>query len=181
MKKLFVITIVIIFISACSTTKEAKTSSTELRNKEKLAEQVVVKKAVESRRFAIRLDRLYYMYGGTVQLVPKANYIIIDGNKAIINAAYLGRQYEIKPITGINVHGETKDYELTNKLSKGKYEIKTKVSNGINSFDLYLSIENNGSCNISLSNVMIDKVSYTGYIVPLKEKTAVPVQKSDAI
>jgi hypothetical protein len=181
MKKLFAVTIVLILISSCSTTKEAKSSNTELRNKEKLAEQVVVKKAVESRRFAIRLDRLYITYGGTVDLIPKSNYIIIDGDKAIISAAYLGRQYEIKPIVGINMHGETTNYELTSKVSKGQFEIKTKVTNGINTFDLYLSIGKNGSCNASLSSNLIDNINYTGYIVPLKDKATVSNQKVNKI
>ena len=90
--------------------------------------------------------------------------------KAIISAGYLGRQYDIKPIAGINMRGETMNYVLTNKLSKGRYEIKTKVTNGSNSFDLYLTIDKTGSCNASLSSMLIDYVSYRGYIVPIKDK-----------
>src|SRR5512137_1351469 len=103
MKKLFLIIITLIFISSCSTTKEAKSSDSELRIDKKLEEQAVIKKAVESKRFVIKLERLYFLYGGTADLLPSYNYIIIDGNKAIISAAYLGRQYDIKPIAGINM------------------------------------------------------------------------------
>jgi hypothetical protein len=62
MKKLFAFLIGLIFISSCSTTKEANSSNSELRSEKKLAEQVVIKKAVESRRFIIKLDRLYLHY-----------------------------------------------------------------------------------------------------------------------
>jgi hypothetical protein len=181
MKKLFLIIITLIFISSCSTTKEAKTTDTELSNDKKLEEQAVIKKAVESKRFVIKLEKLYFLYGGTADLLPRYNYIIIDGNKAIISAAYLGRQYDIKPIAGINMRGNTADFQITSILSKGKYEIKTKVINGSDSFDLYLMIGKNGSCNASLSSIMIDNVNYRGYIVPLKDKNTVPLHKGNEI
>lgn len=181
MKKLFVIIIAFIFISSCSTTKEAKSSDSELRNDKKIAEQAVIKKAVESRRFVIKLERLYFTYGGTAGLLPRYNYIIIDGDKAIISAAYLGRQYDIKAIAGINMRGKTTNYELTSILSKGRYEIKTKVTNGSDSFDLYLLVGKNGSCNASLSSILIDNVNYKGYIVPLKDKNTVPLHKGNEI
>lgn len=181
MKKLSAIIITLLVISACSTTREARTSNNQLRDEKVLAEQAVIKQAVESRKFIIKLDRLYFSHGGMIELVPRSNYIIIDGEKAIISAGYLGRQFNIKPIAGINIRGETVNYELTSKLSKGRYEIKTKVTNGSNSFDLYLTINKTGSCNASLSNMLIDYVSYRGYIVPIKDKTAVPLQKGREI
>ena len=46
-----------------------------------------------------------------VDLVPRANYIIIDGETAVISAAYLGRQYDIRPIAGINMQGRAEEYE----------------------------------------------------------------------
>lgn len=171
MKKLLIIITTLMVMSSCTTTREAKSSRVELRNEKNLAEQAVIKKAVESRRFIIKLDRLYFSRGGIVDLIPRANYIIIDGEKAIISTAYIGRQYDIKPIAGINMRGESMKYELTGDLSKGKYEIKMKVNNVSNSFDVYLTIGKNGKCNASLSNIRIDLVRYSGYIVPIKDKT----------
>ena len=49
------------------------------------------------RRFIIKFDRLYISHGGTIDLIPKANYIILDGDKVIISAAYVGRQYSYRP------------------------------------------------------------------------------------
>jgi hypothetical protein len=174
MKKSLVIILLTIFVSACSTTKEANSSSTGDHKDKNLAEQDIIKKTVESRRFVIKLERLYYMYGGTAELKPRANYIIIYGDKAVISAAYIGRQFDIKPITGINMRGETMNYELTRKVSKGMYEIKTQVTNGKRTFDLIISVGKNGSCNATLSSINIDNISYRGYIVPIKENP--PVQ-----
>jgi hypothetical protein len=181
MKKLFFIFIAIMLFSSCSTTKEAKSSRIEARKEKNLAEQEVVRQAVESKRFIIKLDRLYFSHGGMIDLIPRANYIIIDGEKAIISAGYLGRQYDLRPIVGINVKGKLMDYELTNDSSKNMYTIKMEVSNSRNSFDVYLRIGKNGYCSASVSSLKIDYVQYSGQIVPIKEKQTIPIQRDEII
>ena len=56
-----------------------------------------------------------------------------------------------------------------------------KVNNGNNSFDVYLTIGKNGNCSASLSNIRIDYVMYSGHIVPIKDKTVMPLQESNVI
>ena len=91
MKKLFIIILTAISISSFAGP-----------NEKKIARQKVVKEAVESKRFAIELNRLYLSrYGGVVNLHSGHNYIIIDGNKASVSAAYLGRQRGLFPVAGI--------------------------------------------------------------------------------
>ena len=82
MKKILFLISTLMVISSCSTTREAKSSRIESRKEKNLAEQVMIRKAVESRRFIIKFDRIYFSYGGIVDLVPRANYIIVDGEKA---------------------------------------------------------------------------------------------------
>lgn len=182
MKKLFIIITALMVMSSCATTKESKLSRVELRNEKKIAKQTEVKNAVESRRFIIKLDRLYFTRGGIVDLIPTANYIIIDGEKAIINTAYLGRQYDIRGIAAINMLGRSKNYELTTDVSRGRYEIKMKVNNvGSNSFEVYLDISKNGYCNASINSLKIDNIRYSGYIVSIQNNTRSPNQNSDVI
>jgi hypothetical protein len=169
MKKLLFIITTILVMSSCATTKDAKITRSNSRTEKKLAGQAVVKNAVESKKFIIKLDRIYFSHGGIVDLVPRNNFIIVDGRKAIISAAYFGRQYDIKPIVGINIRGESMGYELTDNQTNGKYDIKMTVSNGNTSFDVYLSIGKNGTCTASLTNLKIDYVRYSGHIVPIRE------------
>ncbi|HUX55863.1 MAG TPA: DUF4251 domain-containing protein [Bacteroidales bacterium] len=172
MKNLLIIISTIMVLSSCATTKEAKSTRIELKNEKKLANQAIVEKAVESKRFIIKFDKIYLSRGGMIDLLPRSNYIIIDGNKAIISAAYLGRQYDIKPIAGISMQGENNNYELTNNSSGGMTRIKMKINNSTNSFDVYLTISKDGRCNASLSSLMIDNIRYRGHIVPIKDKKA---------
>jgi hypothetical protein len=57
MKKVVYIMMISLIFSACSTTKEAGVSRAEKRQSMKIAEQAAVKKAVESRRYIIRMQR----------------------------------------------------------------------------------------------------------------------------
>jgi hypothetical protein len=182
MKKLLIIMISLVVISSCTTTKEAKTSRAELRKKKNAADQALVKSAVESRRFLIKFDRIYYSYGGMIELIPKANYLIVDRDKAILNTAYIGRQYDIKAIAAIDIRGKALDYAVTDNLSKGSYEIKMKVkNNGSSSFDVFVRISKDGYCSASVSNLKIDYVRYDGYLVPLKDQPNNPPQEVNPI
>jgi len=182
MKKLFIIITTFMVMSSCATTNQAKLSRIEARKDKKLAEQASVRQAVESKRFIIKLDRLYFTHGGMADLIPTANYIIIDGDNAIINTAYLGRQYSIWPVIAINMKGKSKNYSLTNNPSKGTYIIKMDVLNGkANSFDVNLSIGDSGLCHVSVSSLMIDWVDYSGHIVPIEPKKDGPDPKSMVI
>jgi hypothetical protein len=175
-KQIFIITTFIV-LSSCVTTKEAKLSRAEFRNEKKLTEQSVVKKAVESRRYIIKLDRLYL--AGIVDLTPRSNYIIIDGEKAIISTAYLGRQYDFRGIAAIDMLGKALNYKMTSDVSKGKYEINMKIKNGNTSFDVYLTISKNGTCSVSVSSLKIDYIRYSGYIVPIKDTKTIPPSEGD--
>ncbi len=181
MKTIFYLFFAVLFMSSCAASKETLATRNELKKEKLLAEQALIVKAVESRRFIIKLDKIYLNYGGMADLLPRRNYIIVDGRKAIINAAYLGRQFDIKPIAGINMRGEAKEFQVTTNESKGLYEIKMKVDNNANSFDVYLTIGKNGTCSASLTSMMIDFVRYKGYIVPIKEKENNPPQNSTLI
>jgi hypothetical protein len=172
MKKLLVFVISLVVMSSCTTTKDANLSRAELRKEKKIIDQALVKNAVESKKYIIKFDRIFFSRGGIIELIPRANFIIIDGEKAILNTAYMGRQYDIKPIAAINIHGRTAEYAVTDNLSKGSYEIKMKVNNGnSNSFDVFITISKNGYCNTSVSSLKIDNVTYAGHLVPITDKT----------
>jgi Domain of unknown function (DUF4251) len=182
MKKLIVIIISIVMITSCATTKDSKTSRADLRKEKKLLEQATVKNAVESKRYIIKFDRLYFTYGGKRELIPRANFLIVDNNKAILNTAYLGRQFDIKPIAAINIKGRADNYVVTDNLSKRSYEIKMKVNNGgPNTFDVFIRITKNGYCSVSVSSLKIDNINYDGYLVPITDNTNVTRQLGDPI
>lgn len=170
MKKLIYILTIFIIVSACATTREGTTSMAGNRKERKLAERELIKNAVESRRFIVKFEEHYPSFGGIINLFPRSNYIVVDGEKAIISAAYFGRQYDALPIAGFNVHGKTLNYESQYKDNKGMYSIKMEVGNGKNTFDVDLAISDDGNCTAYISNIKTDYVRYRGYVVPIKSK-----------
>jgi len=170
MKKLMFILTGFVILTSCATTKVQESSQNESGNLKSIFVQSEIKQAVELRRFIIKFDRLYISHGGTVDLVPKANYLILDGDKVIISAAYIGRQYSYRPIKGIDMIGKAVSFEMKNKTSRGIYEIRMKVKNDKNTFDVYLTVTNEGYCNTSFTSYKIDHVRYTGNFIPLKPK-----------
>lgn len=180
MKNLLLIISIVTIISSCASTNETRTARKEHRDEKKLAEQSMIKNAVESRRFIVKLNRIY-LTGGIVDLRPRANYIIIDGRRATINTAYIGRQWDIRQIVAINMRGAANDYQMTSNLGKGMYEIRLKVQNGANSFDVNLTIGKNGTCNASVNSLKISNIRYTGYVVPIISKTNVQLPEGESI
>jgi hypothetical protein len=160
MKKLVVFLFLPFLLLSCSSTKESKSAKDEL-----------VKNAVESRKYIIKLDRLYANHGAIFDLMPRANYIIIDGERAVISTAYFGRQRDIKPIAAISMRGRAEEYEVISKQSKGSFDIKMRVNNGgPTTFLVYLTITKSGKANAAVSSLRIDNVRYSGYLVPIPEK-----------
>lgn len=166
-----------LLITSCTATKEAGISG-EARKQKELMNQALVKDAIETRRFIVKFERLY-LTGGMVELKPRANYLIVDGDKAIISATYFGRQYDIRPIAGINIRGNASDYERTDKVSKGIYRIRMKVENQAASFDVYLTVGKDGSASASVNSLRIDNARYTGYVVPIGSEVHVPLQEEN--
>jgi hypothetical protein len=172
MKKLLIFIIFPILMSSCMTSKESRTAKAELRKDKQLVDQLIVKNAVDSRKYIIKLNRIY-SFGSVIDLIPRANFIIIDGERAVISTAYLGRQYDIRGIYAIDMRGKADEYEVTSKISQGSYRIKLKVGNGgANKFDVYLDISKNGYCSASVSSMKIDNIRYSGYLVPITDKTS---------
>jgi hypothetical protein len=153
----------------------------ENRKLKKLAQQVEITKAVESRKYIIKVDRLYTTGGGRWDLVPRSNFFIINGEIASISLGYMGRTYFSRPISGINFNGRTIDYKMESNQTKGIYKIQMAVKAGADKFDVYLTIGGEGYCTISINNPYIQSVTYSGTLVPLPDSRNIPVQRRDRL
>lgn len=181
MKKIaYFLTLVFLF-SACTSTKELSSTRAENRKSKRLAEQADIKKAVESRKFVIKVNRIYITGGGSAEMQPQNNFVIINGEIASISLGYIGRTYFARPISGINFNGHTLDYKMESDGTKGQYKIQMVVKAGADKFDVYLTIGGDGYCSISLNNPYIQSVSYYGTLVPLADPKNITVQKGDRI
>ena len=173
MKNIVVLFSVIFIFTACSSTKEMSSSKAENRKLKKLVQQEVVKQAVEARRYIIKVDRLYSVRGGYIDLMPRSNFVIVNGEIASISLGYVGRSFS-RPISGINFNARTSSYKLENNETKGVYKIQMSVKYGSDKFDVYLTIGNEGHCNITINNAYIQTVSYSGDLEPIPNSVELP-------
>lgn len=180
MKKIVILLSIVLFISACTTTKELGSTRAETRKTQKLAEQAEVKRAVESRKYIIKVNRLF-VNGGMFEMVPSSNFVIINGEIASISLGYMGRSFGSHRITGINLNGRTTNYKMESSNSKGLYKIQMSVTYGSDKFDMYLTVGTSGNCDILLNNAYLESVRYTGNLVPLAAPGIVPVEKGNRI
>jgi hypothetical protein len=164
MKTIIYILSVILIATSCSQGKIAKSERGIKRENMRVAEQAAIMKAVESGEFVISLDRIYFRNGGFTELVPSRNFIALDNESIVMRAAYMGRQYDFRPIQGIKIAAKKSTYILKSDPEGKGYEIKTNVEKNGNQFDIYISISKNGYCDVSVNNIKLDNVRYTGRI-----------------
>ena len=167
MKKIAFLIAIVIILGSCSSSKEASITKHETKNQKKLAEQEAIKKAVESRRYIIKLNKLYSTNGGTIDLVPTSNFVIINGGIASVRLFYAGITQFSRPVSAINFNGHTITYEMKSDQAKGTYTINTRVNKGADDFDLYITIGISGSASLSVINPHIQSVSYRGEVMPI--------------
>lgn len=180
MKNLLIILGVALVVSSCTASKEATAGRQEQRKEKKLAEQTAIKQAVESRRYIIKVNRIYFSRGGYAELIPSVNYIIVDGEIASVSLGYMGRSYGGRNITGINFNGHTISYKLVSSETKGNFEVQMKVAKGNDTFDFYITIAPSGSCSFSVNNQLIQSVNYRGNIFPVTVANNQPVKKDQS-
>jgi hypothetical protein len=174
MKKSISIITVFLALSICSHNSEIKAAGKKQSKDTKAAQQEAVKRSVESGRFIVKFNRLYFRQGGLADLFPRLNYIILDRGNAIISTAYVGRQFDVKPIMGINMVGRAAISEIKSNSSKGTYVIKMKVDNGYEALNVILRIARGGACEASISGLRIDNSSYSGHLEPVKDNATAP-------
>lgn len=174
MKKLFLIIIVIAFTAPFADASEPVSSDRSERIGKKLAKQEKIREAVESNSFAIELDRLFMSRYGNVNLNPRMNFIVINGNKATISAGYMGRQRGLFHVAGIRLTGRPTVYKLQKNESKGNYRIVMEVAGGNDNFQITMTISDNGYCSALISGIRMDDTRYSGTLVPLEKKQKVP-------
>lgn len=178
MKKIFIFFLILpalIVLTSGKPQNDVKAS----RSERKAAKKEMVKNAIESKSYTIELERLYMYRYGAIDLIPRSNFIIIDGEKAAISAGYFGRQLSFRPIAGIRLTGQPSYYKMERNDAKGSYKVEMEVKGESDIFHIYIIINSDGNCNTTISASRIDNVRYTGTLIPIQKVKEVP--EPDAI
>lgn len=154
------ITLSLLLFSCSSTTKLEKSELAALKGEE-------VKTALNSQKFVIRIDRTSSRRGGPVFLNTSHNYLIVDGENARMNLAYIGRSNNIRRISGINMAGKVTERSLVQK-KRGNMQLKLTLEQEEDAFDVNIDVSKGGECLVSVYNLHLDPISYRGDMMALK-------------
>ncbi|NJN28335.1 MAG: DUF4251 domain-containing protein [Cyclobacteriaceae bacterium] len=150
------------------TRKERK----ELRKQQSIENKKVLEKSLANRTWVLEAHTVSDRYGNTVQTSPSTNFILVDGEQAVIQLAF-------PHFIGYNgLGGITFDDQL------GNYQIKPgkKENSGINlSMDVHgvnignasvmLSTSADGNARATVSGPWGWRITYSGNLVPLEESS----------
>ena len=122
---------------------------------------------LENRNYLVKAEKINTRRGRQLDLRETNNYIRVNGDVARINLAYLGRSYDLRGISGINMTGQITESSLVQKKN-GNTLVTLKVLHNNDAFKLNIMISNSGRCFIDIYNPKIDPVSYRGYFAALR-------------
>ena len=164
MKNYFIIAILLLTVSSCSTVRTADSSAASRRAARLEAMRESVEGSIQSGNYLVKMNRLDGSRALAVQLSPKFNYIIIDQGMVRMKLGYVGRQYDFRGIAAINMTGKAQSYEVIRDAEKKRYEVNIMASQAGELFEISLSIDDKGNCTAQIYNNRIESVRYSGQL-----------------
>jgi hypothetical protein len=165
MRRVIIGCAVILGLVSCTATKS--TTSARAMQKAIKAEEtrMAVESLVQSGSYLVKVDRLYSGRISNAYLSPDQNFILIDKGHLRMKLAYMGRSYNLRGIAAINMSANAEKYEVVRDIAKKKYDVRIKASQAGEPFDIFLTINDNGYANVSVTNPRIETVRYNGKLV----------------
>ncbi len=148
--------------TSCSSSGEMGAAGDE----RKAAKKEEVNEAVETQRMLIRVNRMYARRGGTIEMRPESNFVIIDQARVRISLGYLGRSHSIRPVSAINMQGEIYSREI-GEWKKGGYDMELELGQDGERFTVNMTISADGYVDLRLTNPRLDMVRYSGKLESL--------------
>jgi len=164
MKNYFILAILLLTVSSCSTVRTADSSAASRRAARLEAVRESVETSIQSGNYLVKMNRLDGSRALAVQLAPEFNYIIIDQGMVRMKLGYVGRQYDFRGIAAINMTAKAQSYEVIRDSEKKRYEVKIMASQAGELFEILLSIDDRGNCTAQIYNNRIESVRYSGQL-----------------
>jgi hypothetical protein len=145
-------------------TKENKKE--EKRKKEEWMKQVT-KTMIDNQRFVLEADYISGNSGVLIPVNPSINFIIVDSSSATMQ---LGSATGVggNGLGGVTVSGSVSKYSVT-RVDKKKYvayNLLIIVFTNIGTFDIHLTVTDNGRADATIRSTTSGQVSYTGTLYP---------------
>lgn len=127
----------------------------------------VTRTMVNNQRFVLEADYISGKSGVMIPVNPSLNFIIIDSASATMQ---LGSASGVgwNGVGGVTVSGSVSKYEVT-RVEKKKYvayNVLVIVFTSIGTYDIHLTVTDNGKADATIRSTTSGQVSYTGTLYP---------------
>lgn len=151
--------------------KESKNLSKEQKKEEKRKKEEwmkeVTKTMIEQQRFVLEANYIAGKSGVPIPVNPSINFIIVDSTNVTMQlASSTGVGWN--GLGGVTVSGSVSNYQVT-RVEKKKYiayNLIIIVFTNIGTFDIHMSVTDNGSADATIRGTTSGQVSYTGTLYP---------------
>ncbi|MEE4115309.1 MAG: DUF4251 domain-containing protein [Marinilabiliaceae bacterium] len=150
----------LITMSCSSSAKLSRAEANELRG-------AMIHSLLENQHYVIKAEKMNLRRGGQLYLSETANYIKVNGDAARVNLAYMGRSYDLRGISGINMSGQITERSIVKKKN-GNTLVSMRIEQNNDAFKFDILVSNSGRCTVNIYHPKIDPISYRGYFAALQ-------------
>lgn len=165
MKSLYLILVVGLVLTACSTTKLTPQEKAQKRMEKSAMRAEVsaeVSKALADKHFMVNIDHMYPMRGPS-RTLNGVYSLQVEGDTITSYLPYFGRAYSI-PYNGgmgLNFNAKILSYDL-NTDDKGIIHVKMQINNSEDTYKYALDVYDNGQTTLNVYSQMREPISFSG-------------------
>jgi hypothetical protein len=161
--KIFILSSILSFTLITGFSQEK--SNKEIKEDQKIEKQKQIDSLVNSKTFVFIATRAFPQSGESIDLTTNSGFIKFDTLLIKCNMPFFGRAYsgiDYGGDVGMKFEGKPSDYSLTK--TKNNYEIKANVKGTNDYYQLFLTINFNGSGSLAINCNNRSSISYFGDI-----------------
>lgn len=169
MKTVF-LTLVLLFSMFIGLAQE-KTKK-QIKEEKKIAKEKEIQSLVDSKEFEFRALRAFPQGSGSIDLTTNVGYLKFDKDSITSEMPFFGRAFSGVSYGGGNgglyFKGKIQGYSL--KKERKKHIIKANIRDQMDSYNLILTVFQEGTASLSVNSMNRSAISYNGTIEKLKKK-----------
>lgn len=133
--------------------------------------KLLLKQAIDSKQFVFQAQSARSAKGKTVMLTGGYHFILM-GDSLAMDLPYYGKSYTTTTygVSDLSNRFQSTHFSYTaDTTKKGGWQIKIVPVNESKASRIYLSVESNGSCSLSVQSNTRQQISYYGSVEALKD------------
>lgn len=143
-----------------------------LKKQEKLEEEEAAKKEtlalVYSQRFIVKASQVYGDRGGTFNVSPTTNFIIVDSANSTVQLSFTGL-VGWNGVGGVTLDGAIFDFKVDEGKEGKGFTITYRIEGSISRGRVVMNVSPTGGVSATIYGDFGDQINFTGTIEPLED------------